>query len=543
MKPITTTSEWKMLEDLAPAGTDLDLRQAFADDPDRAGRLTFSAADLTVDLSKHLVTPPVLDALVAVAERSGLSERIAAMYRGDHINVTEDRAVLHTALRSGPESTLVVDGQSVSTDVADVLANMGAFAERVRSGTWTGHTGRRISHIVNIGIGGSDLGPAMAYRALRPHVSADIDAHFVSNVDPADLQAVLDVVDPQTTLFVIASKTFTTLETLSNARMARTWLVESLGEEAAVASHFVAVSTNTEQVRAFGIDTENMFGFWDWVGGRYSMDSAIGLSLMIAIGPEAFEEMLGGFRAIDEHFATTPLDRNVPALMGLIGVWYRNILDLPTYAVLPYSQDLARFPAYLQQLDMESNGKRVRLDGSVVDMDTGPIVWGEPGTNGQHAFFQLLHQGTTVVPADLIGFTHPDRDPGGLHDILIGNMFAQAEALAFGKTADEVAASGVGASLVPHRTFPGNRPTSIIMAPKLTPSTLGQLVALYEHKVFVQGTIWGINSFDQWGVELGKALATTIVDELKEESTPAIDHDPSTNALIDRYRRDRGRST
>ena len=543
MKPITTTSEWKMLEDLAPAGTDLDLRQAFADDPDRAGRLTFSAADLTVDLSKHLVTPPVLDALVAVAERSGLSERIAAMYRGDHINVTEDRAVLHTALRSGPESTLVVDGQSVSTDVADVLANMGAFAERVRSGTWTGHTGRRISHIVNIGIGGSDLGPAMAYRALRPHVSADIDAHFVSNVDPADLQAVLDVVDPQTTLFVIASKTFTTLETLSNARMARTWLVESLGEEAAVASHFVAVSTNTEQVRAFGIDTENMFGFWDWVGGRYSMDSAIGLSLMIAIGPEAFEEMLGGFRAIDEHFATTPLDRNVPALMGLIGVWYRNILDLPTYAVLPYSQDLARFPAYLQQLDMESNGKRVRLDGSVVDMDTGPIVWGEPGTNGQHAFFQLLHQGTTVVPADLIGFTHPDRDPGGLHDILIGNMFAQAEALAFGKTADEVAASGIGASLVPHRTFPGNRPTSVIMAPKLTPSTLGQLVALYEHKVFVQGTIWGINSFDQWGVELGKALATTIVDELKEESTPALDHDPSTNALIDRYRRDRGRST
>ena len=543
MKPITTTSEWKMLEDLAPAGTDLDLRQAFADDPDRAGRLTFSAADLTVDLSKHLVTPPVLDALVAVAERSGLSERIAAMYRGDHINVTEDRAVLHTALRSGPESTLVVDGQSVSTDVADVLANMGAFAERVRSGTWTGHTGRRISHIVNIGIGGSDLGPAMAYRALRPHVSADIDAHFVSNVDPADLQAVLDVVDPQTTLFVIASKTFTTLETLSNARMARTWLVESLGEEAAVASHFVAVSTNTEQVRAFGIDTENMFGFWDWVGGRYSMDSAIGLSLMIAIGPEAFDEMLGGFRAIDEHFANTPLDRNVPALMGLIGVWYRNILDLPTYAVLPYSQDLARFPAYLQQLDMESNGKRVRLDGSVVDMDTGPIVWGEPGTNGQHAFFQLLHQGTTVVPADLIGFTHPDRDPGGLHDILIGNMFAQAEALAFGKTADEVAASGIGASLVPHRTFPGNRPTSVIMAPKLTPSTLGQLVALYEHKVFVQGTIWGINSFDQWGVELGKALATTIVDELKEESTPALDHDPSTNALIDRYRRDRGRST
>ena len=383
----------------------------------------------------------------------------------------------------------------------------------------------------------------MAYRALRPHVSADIDAHFVSNVDPADLQAVLDVVDPQTTLFVIASKTFTTLETLSNARMARTWLVESLGDEAAVASHFVAVSTNTEQVRAFGIDTENMFGFWDWVGGRYSMDSAIGLSLMIAIGPEAFGEMLGGFRSIDEHFAKTPLDRNVPALMGLIGVWYRNILDLPTYAVLPYSQDLARFPAYLQQLDMESNGKRVRLDGSVIDMDTGPIVWGEPGTNGQHAFFQLLHQGTTVVPADLIGFTHPDRDPGGLHDILIGNMFAQAEALAFGKTADEVAASGVGASLVPHRTFPGNRPTSVIMAPKLTPSTLGQLVALYEHKVFVQGTIWGINSFDQWGVELGKALATTIVDELTEESTPVLDHDPSTNALIDRYRRDRGRST
>jgi len=543
MTPITTTSEWKALTGLASEGRDLDLRNAFEQDPGRAERMTFTAGDLTVDLSKHLVTTDVIDALVGVADRSGLPERIEALFGGQHINTTENRAVLHTALRSRPDAPLVVDGQNVTADVADVLGRMGDFALRIRNGTWSGHTGQRIHHVVNIGIGGSDLGPAMAYRALRPYVADDIDAHFVSNVDPADIVAVLDVVDPATTLFVIASKTFTTLETLSNARIARDWLVNALGDDAAVTSHFVAVSTNTEAVDAFGINTDNMFGFWDWVGGRYSMDSAIGLSLMIAIGPDAFAEMLGGFETIDRHFAETPIHRNVPALMGLIGVWYRNILDLPTYAVLPYSQDLDRFPAYLQQLDMESNGKRVRLDGTAVDMDTGPIVWGEPGTNGQHAFYQLLHQGTTVVPADLIGFVEPDRDPGGLHDILIGNMFAQAEALAFGRTAGEVAAAGVDADLVNHRTFPGNRPTSVIMAPGLTPSTLGQLVALYEHKVFVQGTIWGINSFDQWGVELGKALATTIVGELTTPHAPSLDHDPSTNALIRRYRAGRHRVT
>lgn len=542
MTPITTTSEWRAVEDKAALGRNLDLRSAFTQDPNRAQRLTFPAGDLTIDLSKNLVTSDVLDALVAVANRSDLPQRIDALFAGEHINTTEDRAVLHTALRSRPDVPLVVDGQNVTTDVADVLGRMAELADRVRSGTWKGHTGQQIHHVVNIGIGGSDLGPAMAYRALRPYVSDDIDAHFVSNVDPADIVAVLDVVDPETTLFVIASKTFTTLETLSNARMARDWLVNAMGDDAAVASHFVAVSTNAAAIGAFGIDTANMFGFWDWVGGRYSMDSAIGLSLMIAIGPDAFGEMLGGFATIDRHFADTPLERNVPALMGLIGVWYRNILDLPTYAVLPYSQDLARFPAYLQQLDMESNGKRVRHDGSPIDMDTGPIVWGEPGTNGQHAFFQLLHQGTTVVPADLIGFVEPDRDPGGLHDILIGNMFAQAEALAFGRTADEVAASGTDAALVHHRTFPGNRPTSVIMAPKLTPSVLGQLVALYEHKIFTQGTIWGINSFDQWGVELGKALATTIVGELTADAASNLSHDSSTNQLISRYRRDRGRS-
>lgn len=541
MTPITATPQWEALEGLSPQGRDLDLRHLFDADPARAERLTFSAGDLDVDLSKHLVTSDIIKALVAVADRSGLLERIKAMYSGDHINTTEDRAVLHTALRSPTDAPFTVDGQDITGDVAVVLGRMGDFAERIRSGEWLGHTGLRISHVVNIGIGGSDLGPAMAYRALRAYVPNNIDVHFVSNVDPADIVAVLDVVDPETTLFVIASKTFTTLETLSNARMARDWLVDALGDDSSVASHFVAVSTNAEAVSAFGIDTANMFGFWDWVGGRYSMDSAIGLSLMIAIGPTAFDEMLAGFATIDRHFADTPLERNVPALMGLIGVWYRNILDLPTYAVLPYAQDLDRFPAYLQQLDMESNGKRVRLDGSPVDMDTGPIVWGEPGTNGQHAFYQLLHQGTTVVPADLIGFTEPAEDLGGLHDILIGNMFAQAEALAFGKTAEEVAGGGVDAELVPHRTFPGNRPTSVIMAPKLTPSVLGQLIALYEHKVFTQGTIWGINSFDQWGVELGKALATTIVDELTTPDTPALGHDPSTNALIRRYRADRGR--
>jgi glucose-6-phosphate isomerase len=541
MTSITATAEWEALELLGQRENKLDLRGTFAEDPARAERLTFAAGDLLVDLSKHLVTDRVISALLAVARRAGLPERIAALFAGDHINVTEDRAVLHPALRAGPDDEFFVDGVDVTHDVSEVLERMAEFVARVRNGAWQGHTGRRISHVVNIGIGGSDLGPAMAFRALRPYVSPDIDADFVSNIDPADLHSVLEVVDPETTLFVVASKTFTTLETLTNARSARTWLVDRLGDDAAVARHFVAVSTNAEAVAAFGIDTANMFGFWDWVGGRYSMDSAIGLSLMITIGPDAFGEMLSGFRTIDRHFRATPFERNVPVLLGLIGVWYRNLLGYPTYAVLPYSQDLNRFPAYLQQLDMESNGKRVRLDGSPVDMDTGPIVWGEPGTNGQHAFYQMLHQGTTVIPADLIGFVEPSEDVGGQHDLLMGNMFAQAEALAFGKTSAEVAATGVDARLVEHKTFPGNRPTSVILAPRLTPSILGQLIALYEHKVFTQGVIWGINSFDQWGVELGKELATTIIGELIVEGAPDLAHDSSTNALIRRYRTGRGR--
>jgi len=541
MTSITATAEWEALELLGQRENELDLRGAFAEDPARAERLTFAAGDLLVDLSKHLVTDRVLSALLAVARRAGLPERIAALFAGDHINVTEDRAVLHPALRAGQDDEFFVDGVDVTHDVREVLERMAEFAARVRSGAWQGHTGRRISHVVNIGIGGSDLGPAMAFRALRPYVSPDIDADFVSNIDPADLRSVLDVVDPETTLFVVASKTFTTLETLTNARSARTWLVDRLGDDAAVARHFVAVSTNAEAVAAFGIDATNMFGFWDWVGGRYSMDSAIGLSLMITIGSDAFGEMLSGFRTIDRHFRATPFERNVPVLLGLIGVWYRNLLGYPTYAVLPYSQDLNRFPAYLQQLDMESNGKRVRLDGSPVDMDTGPIVWGEPGTNGQHAFYQMLHQGTTVIPADLIGFVEPSEDVGDQHDLLMGNMFAQAEALAFGKSSAEVAATGVDARLVAHKTFPGNRPTSVILAPRLTPSVLGQLIALYEHKVFTQGVIWGINSFDQWGVELGKELATTIIGELIVADAPDLAHDSSTNALIRRYRTGRGR--
>ncbi|MBU1494850.1 MAG: glucose-6-phosphate isomerase [Actinobacteria bacterium] len=540
MTSITSSPEWKALEDLA--ATDIDLRREFADDPGRAERFTFTAGDLLVDLSKHLITDEVVEGLAALGRRAGLLARVEAMFDGEPINTTEDRPVLHPALRAGPGDEFAVEGRDVVAGVHQVLDRMALLADRVRTGEWRGHTGDRIRHVVNIGIGGSDLGPAMAYRALRPYATPDIEAHFVSNVDPAHLEAVLDATEPASTLFVVASKTFTTLETLTNARVARARLVDALGDEQAVARHFVAVSTNAEAVSAFGIDTANMFEFWDWVGGRYSMDSAIGLSLMIAVGPGRFREMLGGFRAIDRHFRTTPLEHNVPALLGLIGVWYRNFLHLPTYAVLPYSQDLDRFPAYLQQLDMESNGKRVRLDGSAVGLDTGPIVWGEPGTNGQHAFYQLLHQGTTVVPADLIGFVEPAApDPGGRHDLLVANMLAQAEALAFGKTPEEVAAAGVAADLVPHRTFPGNRPTSMILAPKLIPAVLGQLIALYEHKVFTQGTVWGINSFDQWGVELGKALATTIAGELTAADPPDLDHDASTAALIRHYRRERGR--
>ncbi|MGA9596676.1 MAG: glucose-6-phosphate isomerase [Acidimicrobiia bacterium] len=516
--------------------TSFELRELFAADPQRAERFTYGAGDLVVDLSKHLVDATTMALLVQLAESSGLEARIEGMFSGEHINTTEDRAVLHTALRAASGDDFSADGVDVVPEVHAVLDAMGVFAERVRSGDWRGHSGMPIHTVVNIGIGGSDLGPLMSYRALRHYRHPEIEVRFVSNIDPAHLVAALADLDPAETLFVIASKTFTTLETLTNARAARDWTLERFsGDETSIAKHFVAVSTNEEEVGAFGIDTANMFGFWDWVGGRYSFDSAIGLSLMIAIGPRPFSEMLGGFRAMDQHFRTTPFDRNIPVLLGLIGIWYRNVLGFPTYAVLPYSQDLGRFPAYLQQLDMESNGKRVRLDGSPVDTDTGPILWGEPGTNGQHAFFQLLHQGTSVVPSDLIGFFEATDDIGLQHDLLVANLFAQAEALAFGKTADEVRASGVVPDQVPHRTFPGNRPTSMILLPKLTPATLGQLVALYEHKVFTQGVIWGINSFDQWGVELGKVLATKIIGELADPSL-SLDHDASTNALIERYR-------
>jgi len=535
VESIVSSPAWQELEALGRRDPAIDLRAAFAADPERAERLTFAAGDLVVDLSKHLIDYEVVDALVSVAEAAGLEQRIGAMFAGDPINSTEDRAVLHPALRAAPGDVFTVDGANVVLDVQRTLERMAGFSDMVRSGHWVGQTGERIRSVVNIGIGGSDLGPAMAYRALRPYRDPEIECHFVSNVDPAHLASVLAQVHPATTLFIVASKTFRTLETLSNARHAREWLVDALGEDA-VARHFVAVSTNEDEVASFGIDTANMFGFWDWVGGRYSMGSAIGLSSMIAVGQEAFREMLDGFRTVDLHFRDTPLTANVPVLLGLIGVWYRDVLALPTYAVLPYSQDLDRFPAYLQQLDMESNGKRVGRDGSPVAMETGPIVWGEPGTNGQHAFYQLLHQGTTIVPADMIGFVEPHAEFGGQHDLLIANLLAQAEALAFGKTTDEVLVAGVSEELAPHRTFPGNRPTSVILAPKLTPSVLGQLIALYEHKVFTQGAVWGINSFDQWGVELGKELATAIADELTAEQAPDLTHDASTNALIRRYR-------
>jgi glucose-6-phosphate isomerase len=539
MSDISGSPEWNSLVDLADG--DIDLRRLFAADLQRAEHLTFSTADITVDLSKNLITAEITEALIALARRAGLPERIEAMFGGERINFTENRPVLHTALRAAPGDTFTVDDRDVVADVHEVIDAMAAFSDGIRSGSWTGSTGKRIRTVINIGIGGSDLGPAMAYRALRHYRHAEIDVRFVSNIDPAHLEAALNGIDAAETLFVVASKTFTTLETLTNARAARRWLLERLGtDDAAVAQHFVAVSTNATEVAAFGIDTDNMFGFWDWVGGRYSFDAAIGLPLMIAIGPDAFREMLGGFRAMDLHFRSTPLERNVPVLLGLIGVWYRNFLGYPTYAVLPYAQDLDRFPAYLQQLDMESNGKRVHLDGSPVMVETGPIVWGEPGTNGQHAFYQLLHQGTTVVPADLIGFLESADNARGQHDVLFGNLIAQAEALAFGKTPDEVAADGVAPDLVAHRTFPGNRPTTVIVAPKLTPSVLGQLVALYEHKVFTQGTVWGINSFDQWGVELGKVLATRVIAELTSAERPSLDHDQSTNALIDLYRERRG---
>ncbi|GAA1643445.1 glucose-6-phosphate isomerase [Georgenia ruanii] len=540
---ISTTNQWQALAAHAEELKGTHLRDLFGADAERGATFTAEAVDLYVDYSKNLVTDETLGLLVDLARAAGLPERIEAMFRGEHINVTEDRAVLHTALRAPRDATLVVDGQDVVADVHEVLDRMAAFAAKVRSGEWTGHTGKRLTTIVNIGIGGSDLGPKMATIALQPYADPDITSIFVSNVDGDDMAAALKGVDPEETLFIVASKTFTTIETITNAKTARTWLLDALGDGAAVAKHFVAVSTNAEKVAEFGIDTANMFGFWDWVGGRYSYDSAVGLSLMIAVGPDNFRAMLAGFHAMDQHFRTTPLERNVPVLLGLIGVWYRNFQGTATHAVLPYNQYLSRFPAYLQQLDMESNGKSVTLDGAPVTYQTGPVVWGEPGTNGQHAFYQLIHQGTQTVPADFIGFVHPADEVPGHHDLLTANLLAQTEALAFGKTPEEVRADGVPEELVAHKTFAGNHPTTTILAPKLTPSVLGQLVALYEHKVFTQGTVWNINSFDQWGVELGKVLANRITPELTADEAPSLTHDSSTNALIERYRAARREST
>jgi glucose-6-phosphate isomerase len=538
-EPITATPEWRSLTEHFETMRDRHLRDLFADDPARGESMTLEAADLFLDYSKNRITAETIPLLVAVAERAGLRGRIDAMFAGQKINVTEDRAVLHVALRAPEDTMIEVDGVNVVPEVHAVLRRMAAFADRVREGSWTGHTGRRIRTVINIGIGGSDLGPAMACEALRDFSIREMDFRFVSNVDGTDLFETVHPLDPAETLFIVSSKTFTTLETLTNARTARGWLLHSthgLRDDAAVAKHFVAVSTNEKEVEKFGIDPENMFGFWDWVGGRYSMDSAIGLSLMVAIGPEHFTEMLEGFHAIDVHFRTEPFDRNMPVLMGLLGIWYGDLFGAETQAILPYSQHMLRFPAYLQQLEMESNGKRVRLDGSPEDMQTGPVVWGTPGTNGQHAYYQLLHQGTKLIPADFIGFLRPSHQVGTHHDLLMANMFAQTEALAFGKSENELLAEDVPEWLVPHKEMPGNRPTNTILAPALTPRVLGELVALYEHRVFTMGAIWGIDSFDQWGVELGKALAQRIVPELQADEEPDLRHDSSTNALIRRYR-------
>jgi glucose-6-phosphate isomerase len=534
--PLRSLPAWEALECHHRSQQDVHLRDLFADDPDRGTRLTAEGAGLFLDYSKNRVTDETLGLLLRLAEESGLAERIEAMFRGDRINVSEDRSVLHVALRMPREATLQVGGVDVVADVHAVLDRMADLAERVRSGAWTGHTGKPIRNIVNIGIGGSDLGPVMAYEALRHYTQRDLVFRFVSNVDPADFVEATHDLRPDETLFIISSKTFTTLETMTNAQTAREWALAALGDEAAIASHFVAVSTNADAVAAFGIDTGNMFGFWDWVGGRYSMDSAIGLSTMIAIGPHAFRELLAGFHAMDEHFRTTPFERNLPVLMGLLSVWYGDFFDAQTVAVLPYSDYLKRFPAYLQQLTMESNGKHVTLDGRVVDYETGAVYWGEPGTNGQHSFYQLIHQGTKLIPVDLIGFGQSLAPIRNQHDILMSNVFAQAEALAFGKMEAEVRAEGTAESVVPHRVFEGNRPSNVILARRLTPHTLGALVALYEHSVFTQGTVWQIDSFDQWGVELGKVLAKRIIPELAATAEPVLEHDSSTNNLIRRYR-------
>ncbi|WP_406233371.1 glucose-6-phosphate isomerase [Nocardia sp. NBC_01009] len=541
---ITASAAWGKLHDHHGAVAERHLREFFADDPARGRELTVQVADLHIDYSKHRVTRETLELLVELAREAGVVERRDAMFRGAHINTSENRAVEHIALRLPAGESLIVDGADAVAEVHEVLRRMGEFTDSLRSGEWRGATGERITTVVNIGIGGSDLGPEMVHRALRHYADAGIGARFVSNVDPADLVAKLDGLDPATTLFIVASKTFSTLETLTNATAARRWLVAALGADA-VAEHFVAVSTNAERVAEFGIDTANMFGFWDWVGGRYSVDSAIGLSVMATIGKERFGEFLAGMHAVDQHFATAPLAANGPVLLGLLGVWYSNFFGAESRAVLPYSNDLARFPAYLQQLTMESNGKSVRADGTPVTTSTGEIFWGEPGTNGQHAFYQLLHQGTRLIPADFIGFARPTDDlptrdgTGSMHDILMSNLFAQTKVLAFGKTAEEIAAEGTDPKVVPHKVMPGNRPSTSILAPQLTPSVVGQLIALYEHQVFVEGTIWGIDSFDQWGVELGKQQALAVAPLLTSPEEPEPQGDSSTDALIRWYRANR----
>ncbi|HXX49019.1 MAG TPA: glucose-6-phosphate isomerase [Myxococcota bacterium] len=531
---------WQALEVHFAKVRELHLRELFAADPQRGERLALEASGLYLDYSKNRITDETLALLVELARASGLRERIDAMFRGEKINRTENRAVLHVALRAPRGASISVDGRNVVPDVHAVLDRMGEFARRVRDGAWKGHGGKRIRNVVNIGIGGSDLGPVMAYEALRHYSRRDMVFRFVSNVDSTDFAEAVRDLDAGETLFIVSSKTFTTLETMTNARSARAWSLAGLGgDEAAVAKHFVAVSTNAAEVAKFGIDPANMFGFWDWVGGRYSMDSAIGLSTMLAIGPEAFAELLGGFRALDEHFRAAPFERNLPVLLGLLSVWYNDFFGAQTVAVLPYEQYLKRFPAYLQQLTMESNGKSVDLDGAPVGADTGPIYFGEPGTNGQHSFYQLIHQGTRLVPCDFLAFAEPLHPLGRHHDLLVANVIAQAEALAFGKTAEQVKAEGTPDWLVPHRVFAGNRPSNVILAQRLTPEALGKLVALYEHSVFTQGAIWNIDSFDQWGVELGKALAQRIEPELESAAEPKLAHDSSTNALIRRYRKAR----
>ena len=537
IQPLTKSKAWKSLATHSKEIKKLHLRQLFAQDTKRGERFTAEAAGLFLDYSKNRITDKTLELLLQLAAESGLREKIDAMFGGEKINVTENRAVLHVALRAPESATILVDGKNVVPDVHAVLDKMADFSNRVRSGEWKGFTGKRIRNIINIGIGGSDLGPVMAYEALRHYTERGLTFRFVSNVDGIDLLEATRDLDPAETLFIVSSKTFTTLETMTNAQSARDWLLNGLGGDVkAVAKHFVAVSTNAEKVSAFGIDTANMFGFWDWVGGRYSMDSAIGLSTMLAIGPEHFRAMLQGFHEMDEHFRTAPFERNLPVLLGLLTVWYTDFFDAQTVAVLPYEQYLKRFPAYLQQLTMESNGKHVTLDGQLVDYDTGPIFWGEPGTNGQHSFYQLIHQGTRLIPCDFIAFAKALTPLGRHHDMLLANVFAQAEALAFGKTPEEVKAEGTPDWLVPHRVFEGNRPSNVILAERLTPEMLGKLVALYEHSVFTQGAIWNINSFDQWGVELGKALAQRIVPELESATEPKLNHDSSTNGLIRRYR-------